>query len=211
MRKLQSAYCSERFEKPRVFVDDLEELFALLGSLGLATTITSGGHEFVSISELKEKRGGYLRDLKIKAIRDRGYPYIEVTFSRFGAELTISDMNELGPDAFRVRDLFRTFQISNARVLGFEFWWVVGVTVFLLAWVPGLPAGSSGVLITASIGSYGVGLALAALSTRLTGVHLRRKHEAGFWQRNRESIALLAIGAVLGAIATTFAERLFGK
>ena len=110
--------------------------------------------------------------------------------------------------------------IERLRALGYTprwyereaLWLFGGAAVSLLLSlalpVPGIPKPAVQMLLWVIFASVGVGLMVR--EHRLRGVHLRARHDGGFYKRNRDTLLVNLIVAVVSVVLTLAASQFPG-
>jgi hypothetical protein len=204
-----SPYLHERIDPVRVYLDDLEELVALLSSMALNVTLVVGRVQYDSLDELCDREGATIDQLVLKGTHPEK-DWIDVTLEfRFGGvELSTGDANLLGPRSFAIRERVRALKYSSI-VLKTWFWIVLMYAVIPLIWLTPKRYG----WLPLSVSLVVVCFATASLLARrnLKRLHLRHRHEGGFWKRNTDQILLAVLSALAGAIVTALGAWVLRK
>ncbi len=211
MKRLpQSSNIYEAIEPVRVSLDDLEDIVGQLNNAGLEVLIRSDNIQYDSLQELREHRGLSVRSLDIEArIREHGYRKLELEFDGARVRVSSASVDEIGSVVFRVRDQVRSLK-RRLLLLSPGSWWLLGAALTILSY----PAARVDKRMDAwftftSLACYVMAAVAFVVRRKMCGLSLRRNHEGGFWSRNRDSVAMATISALLGALITESLHRAF--
>ncbi len=198
-------------KEARVFRDDLEDIVSLFSEAGLQVQVSAGNYAFDSLEEMHKHTGARPKEVTIKGVdpADR-WSALEVEVE--DGHIILSGSTELASGlAFRVRDQVQ--RLAFEPPLGrFLFWWIFGVALLLIDWL--VPDGTSNwhrALTLSPVAAYAIGFATFPVRRVFCGVHLTRRHETGFWNRNKDALILLVLGAVIGGIISAVIGQGAGK
>ncbi len=201
----------ESLDGARIFRDDIDDILSFLEQGGLRIEITSRNYAFDSIEDVETHLGSRPAALTIRGFsKERTFRAVEIEIE--GRRLTLSgDTEELGTSAYTLRDHIRSLRFSPLW-LRFWLWWMIGVAFFvadLLA--PKNLSSWRSILGWLPIVFYGFAVVTWMARRALGGLRLTRRHEGGFLKRNANSIGLLLIGGIVGALATRIVVVLTSK
>ncbi len=205
-KKLQPTWLSEHLQGVFLFRDDVEAILDLMETRGLSVLLSDSDYEYDSLDELIKNRGLRPREIKITGTGgEKGYRRIQVSVDQNKVFLTAD--NEFESVWYALKEMLRgripwLYKWTN------PFWWFMSIFCFLSVvalltekasggtnyirvpvWIPIILAILIIVWLTSLLYRNQVRLPL-----------LRRRDEGGFWRRNAERIALMAIGTSLGLL-----------
>ena len=190
----------------RLYLDDVLEIIGRIESLRPKTlTFSNKKYEFDTFEELKKNSGEKIKDLGINAHSDVGYLSLDI--SRYSVTLYTDGKSQ---DVVSIWLLLRDFLKERSKwyspFLNTMFWYVI----FFCFMILGTPFfGSRNKFLDAIYYPYLFALCIVSLFFifslfhRWKGsiIYLNRSYEvSNFWDRNRDRIIFLIIGAVLSIL-----------
>lgn len=198
------------FKGVRLFRDDIEYVIQLMKEHSLEVTIGDSSYNYDSLDDLIQTRGTRPKELICSATGDRKEAVsIELSVDQRG-RASLTEYSETGQHLlwYQLRDFLTKSVPWRYRFASPAFW---GIAAFSLAYmdlqlltkpIPHAPRWLHPLVLLITLI-----WPLTLLDRQLNfGLNLRRQHEGGFWRRNADKIALLIIGALIGAIATLLVQ-----
>ncbi|MBA3445914.1 MAG: hypothetical protein H0T58_13830 [Gemmatimonadales bacterium] len=193
-----------RYEAVRLHLDDVEEIIDRFRQAELSVVISDGTYEYDTIEELRESRGTHLGHFSVQRLKSiaggaGGIASIFVGFHGPRADLMCLHPENLGELPAEIGALLSRrsvgYSTSGTFFLILTVTYLAGVVIFRSS--PEVRTA----LLGAAVGAFLVFLVITLRRSR-SGALLQRKHEGGFWKRNRDAVILLCIGALMGAVLT---------
>ncbi len=211
MKKIESNDVFETVEGIVLFRDDLEDLIGRMRLRSLEPKISDPDTVYDSLDELHQLKGDRPKNVSISARSQEPYASVTVNLEKGKAWVTAHGSAELRSFAFELKDAVSRRVPWYHKPMDPWIWALI--TFFLLSATQGViryPVLAYS-LITAALISLVI-LALSFVVSRVNyGVRLTRRHEGGFFTRNRDKILLLLLGSAIGAIGTILLQFLFRK
>jgi hypothetical protein len=205
----QDSYSS--IDGVRVRLDDLTDILAMFSERGATVELEDATHEFESLTELMGERGVALTRLEITGhLRDSSFGRLNISFRGPSVTVALNGGDELLQEFYRIVELMRRRRVAYYNVVALSSWIFGFVSVFsVLAFIGTIVAASVrgapdefGSTPLALLFSPVVLFVMCTLFLRSGfGVRLVRRHEGGFWKRNRDQLAQQGIAGILGAVA----------
>lgn len=200
MRRLPtSTTLVEKVDNALILFDDLAAVLTELSGAGVDVALQTDSEEFESLAELREHAGLRIKKLKLT---EKGKSYgqnIELVFDEDSVKVIIPNFEQRGAVGFRL--------LCHARSWQRKRWWFyartwggVGMAFLIAALI--IPSASPWSLTFLLSGALLFNIAVPLVTFgrgRWFGIHLRRRHEGGFWNRNGRDITLLVSGGIVGA------------
>jgi hypothetical protein len=178
-----------------IWLDDLEEIFSLLKEAAKDVQISTEDYHFTSIDKLKEHYGSltqFVMDITSSS------PYVSIHFARSWMTVRISP----GAQSAQLFHEIDAILARRQRSIFYSWWCAVPVVLFGAAphFFPAqaLPI----VAVQSALLSWYVWVVFIGWR-RTAVINLQRRSEARpFFQRNKDQLALLLIGSVIGGLVT---------
>jgi len=193
----------------RLHLDDLEHIYAVLERDMESIRITDEDYEFDSLMEFADKRGLSPEFISLDS-ESRSDDYLNLSIQIKGMNVFVHRWRSEGPfyeiKEFLWKKRLRLFPYLNPLI------WVT-LTFVAFAFLgnafaeleikegPLLVVGGSAVT-----GFFLMTVISVFYRSLYCGLHLKRKHEGGFFRRNLDRILLLLIGSLMGIIGSLFVQ-----
>ena len=212
MKKIESNRVFEGIEGILLFRDDLEDIIERMRLHSLEPKIEDPSSLYDTLDELQRLKGNKPSKVSISATTHNPYTDIEVTVEKNGhAWISANGSSELRSFAYELKDFLTKNVHWYHKFLNSWIWTgiVYGSLVALQGankheWLAQLFV----VLLFVSLLLLGLSLVFNQLSY---GIRLTRRHEGGFFTRNRDQILLVLLGSAIGAIATVLLQLFLRK
>lgn len=221
MRRLPTAEeTAYFFPRVRLFYDDLEEIIGQMNATGLIVTIRSDNYAFDSLDDLRANRGDRPRRMVLdgrlpeRSDRESARLKIEFDIDEFGAHLWWDDNDQQSIEilGMQLREELRQTRfdvLARLAALLMALWLATAVLFGTdVSWngaKASLPFGVAALTVLVMLG------AVRLAESRMRGIHLRRRHEGGWWKRNADRAIFAAIGAIAGAAGCALVTHYVGK
>lgn len=187
-----------------LFKDDFEQILEVLRESCGETEISDGDYLYESLQELQEKKGDVVRRLSLSGI----HPHVLVTIKRYdfpGLQLLAIGQNGAAEAAYlKIKQILH----GRRKAIGYifnPFLWIFILFVSIFT----SPYGGKALFAAPPVSVFFVVLSAWIYMGGLSTVTLLSRHQSrSFWTRNKDTllIGLLSaiVGAVIGSLATWF-------
>jgi len=187
-----------------LYRDDIQLVVDRLKEVAKHVEISDTNYSFDSLDDLLDQHGVRPRSFSITGYNEPGSIHdITISFERGFTYLDCWRRDSLGAVPYELKELLRSRLPWYSKLLQPVYWFLAILAILAAGLVDPFP------LLAAIV--FG-GSSFFALWYRylVVGVTLRKRHEGGFLKRNADRLALLAVGALLGAVVTLLLKRLIG-
>ncbi len=213
MIQKDKTYFSQTLEGIQIFEDDIDEIMSRLAKHSLNIEIHDENNLYENITEVRKINGIHPKTLKIDARNKTLYESASLDFDKKKVRISCHGTENMYALGFELKDYLKDRRPLYIRIFNSWKWFFF---VF----------GSSGILkfaldskdsvsrpwILWTWGAFAVILLVSVFTGTIThGLNLTRRHEYGFWKRNRDSIILAIIGTIFGILSTLLIQWLTKK
>lgn len=214
MKQKQETYYSERIKGLLAFRNDIEGALNILTDNGLSITLQDDNHIYDNIEEVIKNVGNSPQKIKIEARNKETYESVSLSFDKNELSISCHGSEQMYSLGFRLKNNFAEtipwhYKVFNPLIFYFTtFTPLYGITYafdktsgeIIRPWV----------LILLSL-SLLLGLFSYSLRKYAYGIRLIKRHEHGFWKRNKDnlivSIFSTLVGAILGVLGTLIVQH----
>ncbi|MGD9639581.1 MAG: hypothetical protein AB7U85_11110 [Alphaproteobacteria bacterium] len=211
MKKIQRGSKGSHFPSVNLFKDDLVKIIELLSEVCEIVEISDDEYEYESLEELQQTKG--LTPKKI-SISGRN-PNVSIDLKQRGSWLYRISSDQQSIYAYKgIEDIF----VKKRNIIGRLFNRTVGVIFFIffavtskeiiINWFPDLVQRIMFVVLL-------MGVPIISFCNEwgfFSYITLKKSHEEfNFFERNKDDIIKIIIGAVIGALITWALTKFFGK
>ena len=222
IKKKEEKYFNSAIPGTKIYLDDIEDILEILKEHNLSVEISDDDNIYDSIDEIKTLRGETPAKIKIhgRPEGDALFEWISLEMSRAGSTIYVNHSKNLLLPAHAIEKIFiqskrkPIYSVVNAKFAKAQIKtsFVVGVVLFLFS------SEFEG-LKNASIVMGCIALAWCSVYVfselnpdTNTDIELKRRHNKGFYKRNKDKIIVGVLMAIVGAslaLLITFLTKQF--
>jgi len=204
----------------RLFEEDINEIISRLKKYSLIIEIQDKNNLYDNIEEVKQNKGVHPKILNIDAKskidlgkRETYYESASLDFDRKKVRISFGGSERLYSLGFEIKDYLKARRPLYIRIFNYENWlffasFFVGMILFTLKEKDSF---YRFLILYISVPFFVVFVISVFVGVTTHGLNLTRRHEYGFWKRNKDRILVAIIAAALGVFSTLFVQWISKK
>jgi hypothetical protein len=208
MKQIRSTTFSESVDGIRVFRDDIEDILSLLTIKSFNIEIHDSTAVYEDLDELITLKGNHVLSIEIKGdkkIGDWNREWVSIKFGKRDVLIFASGSEFMYAFGYELEGFFKSKIAWYNRIFN-PWYFIIPPCLFSTLLIGNYDKYSKTAFYQFSMWLMASFIFLSIISLAIRyfnyGVTLTRRHEYGFWNRNKDKILLMIIATIFGSILT---------